>query len=226
MIDKDEAELEHIESLLPWYATGNLGAEDVRRVERALAEVPEFRGRYDSIVEERLAAVALYESLSAPSPQALEKVFARLDSPAPREPDGKNFKSRSCLPRMFSAWRPRPLAWAVMTVGVVAIIEACLAAVIFFGAAQKGTYWTVSVVKKTAEQDGTFLMMAFVPNSTAAQISQFLEAHNAAINDGPFAGGIYRIRVSDRTLPANDLAAIVAFLRNERDIVRFVAPTT
>jgi hypothetical protein len=113
-----------------------------------------------------------------------------------------------------------------MAAALIALIEAGLLAITFFGAAQKGsTYQTASVSRKTAEQDGAFLLIAFAPEATAAQILRFLDAHKASIVDGPAAGGIFRIQVRDKALTAKDLGAIAASMRNESTIVRFVAPT-
>jgi anti-sigma factor RsiW len=227
MTNEDQVEFDYVDSLLPWFVSGKLAPEDILLVERALAEVPELRMRHDLILEERSAVVAVNESLGAPSARALEKLLARLESVPAGAPKSRNFGAGSWLAARFSAWQPRSLAWAGMAVVLVAIIEAGLLAIMFSGAAQKGTtYWTVSVAKKTAEQDGAFVMIAFVPDATAAQIMAFLEAHKASIIDGPVAGGIFRIRVSDKALTTKDLGAIVGFLRNESTIVRFVAPTT
>lgn len=222
--NEDQVEFDHLESLLPWFASGTLAPEDSSRVKRAFAEVPELRRRYDLILEERSAAVAVNESLGAPSPRAFEKLFARLESA--EAPKNRNFDVGSWLAPRFSAWQARSLAFAGLAAALVAMIEAGLLATTFFGAAQKGTtYQTASVSKTTAEQDGAFLLIAFAPDATAAQILRFLDAHKASIIDGPVAGGIFRIRVSDKALPTNDLGAIVASMRNESSIVRFVAPT-
>ncbi|MFZ0495219.1 MAG: hypothetical protein WBE80_07795 [Methylocella sp.] len=224
--NEHQAELDHVESLLPWYASGTLAPEEIPRVERTLAEEPELRRRYELILEERSATVAVNESLGAPSPRAIEKLFARLENAAAEAPKSRNFDVGSWLAARFSAWQPRSLAFAGMAVALVAMIEAGLLAMTFFGAAQKGaTYQTASVSNKTAEQDGAFLLIAFAPDATAAQILHFLDAHKASIIDGPVAGGIFRIRVSDKALTTKDLGAIAASMRNESIIVRFVAPT-
>jgi hypothetical protein len=225
--NEHRAEFDQVESLLPWYASGTLACEDIPRVERALAEAPELRRRYDLILEERSAAVAVNESLGAPPPpRAIEKLFARLESAAAEAPESRNFDVGRWLAARCSAWQPRSLAFAGMAAAVVAMIEAGLLAMTFFGAAQKDTpYQTASVSKTTAGQDGAFLLIAFVPDATAARILRFLEAHNASIIDGPAVGGIFRIRVSDKALTTKELGAIVASMRNESTIVRFVAPT-
>jgi hypothetical protein len=236
---EENAEFDHVESLLPWYASGKLAPEDIRRVEKALAEVPELLRRYYVALQERSAVVDLNENLGAPSPRAIEKLFAQVESAAAEAPKRRNFAFGNWLAERFSAWQPRSLAFAGMAASLVAIIEAGLLATTFFTAPQTGaTYETASVSRpvskpvsrsisrEAAEQDGAFLLIAFAPDATAAQILRCLEAHKASIIDGPVAGGIFRIRVSDKALTTKDLGAIVASMRNESTIVRFVAPTT
>ena len=113
-----------------------------------------------------------------------------------------------------------------MAAAFVAIIEAGLLATMYFGAGKNGAmYQTASASKTATGQVGTFVLIAFVPDATAAQILRFLEAHKASIIEGPIAGGIFRIKVCDKALTTNDLDAIVASMRNESTVVRFVAPT-
>jgi anti-sigma factor RsiW len=232
---EENAEFEHVESLLPWYASGTLAPEDIRRVEKALAEAPELLRRYYVASQERSAVVDLNENLGAPSPRAIEKLFARLESAAAKTPKRRNFVFGNWLAERFSAWQPRSLAFAGMAASLVALIEAGLLATTFFTPPQTGaTDETASVSrpasrsisKEAAEQGGAYLLIAFAPDATAAQILRFLEAHNASIIDGPVEGGIFRVRVSDKALTTKDLGAIVASMRNESTIVRFVAPTT
>jgi hypothetical protein len=223
---EDQAEFDHVENLLPWYASGKLAPEDSHHVEQALAQMPELRRRYDLLLEERVATMAINERLGAPSPQVLESLLARLESEPVKAPKSKNFNIGNWLAERFSAWQPRSLAFAGMAVVLVAMIEAGVLATMYFGPAQKGaTYQTASVSQKTAEQNGTFLLVAFVPDATMAQILRVLDAHKAMIVEGPLVGGIFRIRVSDKALTASELGAIVGSMRNESATVRFVAPT-
>ena len=74
----DQAEFDHLEGLLPWYASGTLTPEDVLHVERALARMPELRRRYDLVLEERAAAVNVHESLGTPSPRASKNCSRKL----------------------------------------------------------------------------------------------------------------------------------------------------
>jgi hypothetical protein len=222
----EQGEFDHLESLLPWYVNGRLPSEDVVRVEQGLAQIPELHRCHQVVLDERSAAIAVNESLGEPSPQIFEKLFARLDSGPVRASKSRGFNIGDWLAAWFSARQPRSLALAALAASLIAIIEAGLLALTIFGAGQKGTtYWTASVEKKTAEQNGAFLLVAFVPGATAAQILHFLDAHNLSIVDGP-TSGFFRIRVSGKALTANEMGALAASLRKESSIVRFVAPTT
>jgi hypothetical protein len=222
----EQAEFDHLEGLLPWYASGMLTPEDVLHVERALARMPELRRRYDLILEERAASVNMHESLGTPSPRALQKLFAQIDSAAAEAPKSRRVDVGRWLAERFSNWQPSSLALAGMAVAFLAIIEAGLLATMYFGPAKDGAmYQTASASKTATGQVGTFVLMAFVPDATAAQIQHFLEANKASIIEGPIAGGIFRVQVCDKALTTKDLDAIVASMRNESTIVRFVAPT-
>lgn len=222
----ENAEFDTVESLLPWYASGQLAPGELQRVEEALANMPELRRRYDLILEERAAVAALNEGLGEPSPRAGEMLFARLESAAAEAPKRISFDLGSWLARRFSAWRPRTLAMAGLAAASVALIEAGVLATMFLGAPRQGaTYETASVSRKSPGGECAFLLLAFAPEATAAQILHFLESYKASFAEGPAAGGIFRIRVCDKSLTANELGAIVTAMRKESNIVRFVAPT-
>jgi anti-sigma factor RsiW len=77
---------EEIEALLPWYAAGTLSSRDARRVEDALARDPGLAQRYETIREECRETIVLNESLAAPSPRAVQKLFAAIEAEAPHKP--------------------------------------------------------------------------------------------------------------------------------------------
>lgn len=223
---EEKAEFDHVESLLAWYASGTLAPDETQRVEKALAAVPEFRRRFDLILEERSAVAALNEGLGAPSPRVLEKLFARIESADLEAPKKQSFVLRNWLAERLAVWQRHSLALAGMAAALVAIIEAGLLATMLLRTPQKGaTYETASVTRKAAEQDGAFLLIAIAPEATAAQILRFLENHKASIVDGPAPGGMFRIKVSENALTADELSATAASMRKESTVVRFVAPT-
>jgi hypothetical protein len=223
-VTDENAEFDPVESLLPWYASGKLAPEELQRVEKALAEMPELQRRYALILEERAAVAALNEGLGAPSPRSREQLFARLESAGAEAPK-RQLGLGDWLAGRFSSWQPRSLALAGMAAASVAMIEAGVLATMFLGAPRQGTtYETASVSEKSSGGQCVFLLLAIAPEATAAQILRFLETYKASFVDGPAAGGIFRIRLCDKSLTANGPSAIVAAMRKESGIARFVAP--
>src|SRR5262249_42100780 len=75
-----EKERHEIEALLPWHAAGTLSRRDADRVEQALAGDRELARRYDLVRQELAETIHLNETLGAPSPRAMEKLFAAIDA--------------------------------------------------------------------------------------------------------------------------------------------------
>ena len=65
--------------------------------------------------------------------------------------------------------------------------------------------------------------MRFAPQATANDITNFLGAHKATVVEGPLAGQLYRIRLSETKLPKEEVNNIVRQLQSESKIVDFVA---
>lgn len=109
-----------IEALLPWHAAGTLNAQDRRMVEDALLRDPDLARQYAVIQEECAATIQLNESLGAPSPRALEKLFAAIDA----EPVPGRAVAASWFTGLFAALSPRTLAWSAVAAAAVLLVQA------------------------------------------------------------------------------------------------------
>lgn len=69
-----------IEALLPWHAAGTLNGKEAREVDAALARDRQLARIYAAIREECDGVVQLNESLGAPSPRVLRRLFAAIDA--------------------------------------------------------------------------------------------------------------------------------------------------
>jgi hypothetical protein len=65
-------------------------------------------------------------------------------------------------------------------------------------------------------KNGTFAMVRFARQASAAEITKFLQNYQAALVDGPTPGGLYRVRVAMSSLAKEELARIVARMRQDR----------
>jgi hypothetical protein len=66
-------------------------------------------------------------------------------------------------------------------------------------------------------------MVRFAPSATANDINTFLNAHKAAIIEGPKAGGMYRVRLAVPALPKEQLDRVIREMKGETNVVSFIA---
>jgi anti-sigma factor RsiW len=209
-------EPDDIETLLPWHAAGTLDRRDARRVEDALARDPELAKRYALVREELGEAIRLNESLGAPSTRAMESLFKKIDAEPKRTPR----VSLSLVERVsefFASLSPRTLAWSATGAAIAILLQAGLIAGIVLN--ERGTtgYQTASA-PGTAATEGSFVVARFSSNATSADITAFLQANNLAIVNGPMAGGLYRLRVSETRMPKEQLAERARQLQQDKRV--------
>lgn len=240
---RDEmAEFDDVEGLLPWYASGGLAPAEVERVEKALAEMPDLRRRYRVVLEERSAVIGLNESLGAPPPDIMAKVFARIENGQAQARPRRRINFGEWLTGWLPHWQPHSFALAGLAAALVAMVEAGLLASMMLRGPQPGVIYETDFgpVNATGQEGaadgagsasrginnrpGTFVIVALRPEATAAQIEGFLDRYHASIVDGPKPGGFYRIRVSDKVLAPDEVRSIAAAMRKEGAIVRLVTP--
>ena len=71
--------------------------------------------------------------------------------------------------------------------------------------------------------DGSFAMVRFAAQATAADITNFLGAHKASMVEGPKPGGLYKVKLADSKLAADEVGKIVKQMQEESKIVSFIA---
>jgi anti-sigma factor RsiW len=211
-----------IDALLPWHAAGKLSRRDAERVEAALADNEELARRYALVREELAETVRLNQMLGAPSPRALERLMARIDAePAPRQGRRLWANFGEWLAQRLVALGPRAVAWSLVAAVLVILVQAGLLARLFLEPG--GSYRTASVEQAGATA-GTYALVAFVPEASAAEVTRFLDRYQAAIVDGPRAGGLYRIRIGAAAKSKDELANLIRRMQQESGVVRFAAP--
>jgi hypothetical protein len=209
-----------IEDLLPWHAAGTLNRRDIKRVEEALAGDPELARRYELVREELGETIRLNESLGAPSARAMTNLFAKIDA----EPKRINMASLNIGGRVtefFANLSPRTLAWSGAAAAIAILLQAGLIAGVLLKQPATGGFQTASAPGSTMVE-GSYAMIRFAPQASAADITKFLETNKVSITGGPMAGGLYRVRVAVTGLPKEELARIVKQLQQDK-VVGFIA---
>jgi hypothetical protein len=220
--NQDAPERSEIENLLPWHAAGTLSRRDTQRVEDALARDPELARRYALVRDELGETIHLNETLGAPSPRALEKLFAAIDAePARRQAGSFNLSGR--VSEFFASLSPRTLAWSASAAAIAILLQAGLLADIALKETKTAGYQTASA-PTTDPGAGAFTLIRFAPQASSDDITKFLEANKLSIAAGPMAGGLYKVRVAVTGIPKGELANIVKKLQ-ENKVVGFIATT-
>jgi hypothetical protein len=215
-----EPERHEIEALLPWHATGTLSRRDADRVEQALAADRELARRYALVREELAETIHLNETLGAPSPRAMEKLFAMIDAEEARAPRRRtSFDLASRISEFLSTFSPRALAWSAAAAVVAIMLQAAVIAAVVIKDNEPNTYGVAN-----AATEGTFAVVRFSPQATFAEISNFLGAYRATVVEGPVkSSSMYRIRLSETSLPASEVNKIIQQMQSETRIVGFAA---
>jgi hypothetical protein len=224
MTNNDAPERDDIETLLPWFAAGTLSRKDAVRVEQALANDDELSRRFEMVREELGETIRLNESLGAPSARAMARLFEKIEaeSPSARRAASVSFTAR--ISEFVASLSPRTLAWS----GAAAIFAIVLQAAVITGVllnerGGEGGYRTVSVEQPAAVGEGSFALVRFAPQASAADITKLLEDSKASIVSGPTAGGMYRVKIAATGLPKEEITRIIKQLQ-DNTAVGFAAP--
>jgi hypothetical protein len=228
MSDKPEPEdaMRAIEELLPWYAAGTLGAAATKRVEDALAREPRLRSSLQLVRADRDETITLNEELGAPGPQAWARVLAVAQA-EPRKPTlSRRLAAVGARIGALAGFGANPapgrLAWAGAAALLVIVLQG--AAIVSLLPSSRGpAYDTAS--QQSAAVEGATAIVAFAPEASLRQVAELLQKHKASIVDGPRSGGLFTLRVGDKTMTKEQLDAAVAELRGEA-IVRMALPAS
>jgi anti-sigma factor RsiW len=218
----NENERSEIEELLPWHAAGTLSRRDAQRVEAALASDPELARRYALVREELGQTIHLNESLGAPSPRVMETLFAKIDAePARRPAMASGVGAR--IGEFFASLTPRTLAWSAAVAAVAILLQAGFIADMVITNKGPGGYQTASV-PGAVKGEGSYALIRFQPQASAADVAKFLETNKLTIAGGPTAGGLYKVQIAPAVLGKDALAARIKALQEDK-VVGFIGAT-
>ncbi len=216
---------EDFELLLPWLATGRLEEREGARLAAALEQDPERARRYELVREELAETIWLNETSGAPSGRAAAQLFARIDAEgsAPRPLRRRVAGLAGWLRSASTRLGPAPRAWIAVAAAAVIVTQAgFLTALVVRNAAAPASYQTASG-PQAGLGTGSFALIGFAPDATAAQIASLLQNNQASIVEGP-RGGLFTIRLADRQLPREEVERVLARMRETSSVVLFAAP--
>lgn len=210
-----------IEVLVPWYAAGTLRRRDRQRVEQALRKDSDLARQIDLVREELVETIHLNETLGAPPPRVADRLMAAIDAEvlAARQRALPGTAAR-WLTGFFASLSPRTMAVAATFAMLAIALQAFMLVDIFTKPQDAVPGYGLSA----EHRNGTFAMVRFARQASAAEITNFLQNYQAALVDGPTPGGLYRVRLAMTSLAKEELGRIISRMRQER-IVESAEPT-
>ena len=216
-----------IEALLPWYATGTLDRSEAAQVEAALAADPGLARRLDLVREEMTEAILLNEALGVPSARVMENLFKAIDKErkVARAPVARSGLG-SWLADLFT---PRAFAFAAAAAVVVIMLQAGIITKLLLQDRVDASYepQSASTSPTRGFEIGSFALVRFAPQASIADISRFLDSHDAMIVDGPRpggSGGMYKVRVARTYVGKDELERLVREFQSS-NLVTMAVPT-
>ena len=217
------SEADEIAALLPWYVSGKISAADKTRVDAYVSAHPEVRDHIALAREEADAVFAVNQDIAVPR-AALDRLRASIaSSPSAR----LHSVQASVLDRLgvfLGGLTPRQLAYAGVAAALAIAVQAASIGALMQG--QSGGGYKTASGSKVEAGAGTFALVAFQPAAPAGTLSAFLAESKFTIVEGPKAGGLFRVRVSDTALSAADADAALAKLKARSDLVAFASAAT
>jgi hypothetical protein len=150
--------------------------------------------------------------------------MAAIDAEAPSTRRPTPGSVASWLTGFFASLSPRTMAVA-SSFAMLAIALQAVVLVDTFTRPQGGEPQQGPVYRGLGdEHNGTFAMVRFAQQASAAEITDLLQSYRAAVVDGPTPDGLYRVRIATTSLAREELARVMHRIRQER-IVESAEPT-
>jgi hypothetical protein len=202
-----------LEALLPWYVTGRLRRRDRQRVEAALRSDPVLARQADLAREELAETISCNESMGVPTARAMDRLMAVIDAEtrATPKPASPRVVARR-FATFIASFSPRTLAIAAS----LACLAIALQASVLVGVLTKPTAGQSVAANDTAHSRGSYAMVRFAREASAAEITRFLESNQATLVDGPQPGGVYRVRIAVTKLARDEFTRVVSRMREDR----------
>jgi hypothetical protein len=208
---------EDIEALLPWHAAGTLSRRDALRVEEALTSDRELAREYAQVREELAETIRLNETLGAPSVRAMERLFAAIEAEAPRQ-QSRSLNIGARLAEFIAGFSPRALAVAASAAALALILQAGVITAVLVS--DQVRFDTASTGGPTLEErEGATAFIRFSPQTTAGDITKFLQANRGTTVEGPKAEGLYQIRVMAGDKSKEELARITKQMQQDKLVI-------
>ena len=219
------SEADEFEALLPWYVSGKISAADKAKVDAYVSKHPQVRAHLAMARDEADDIFAANAQIEAPR-DALDKLRASVASSPSARLHSVKASLVDKLGLFLSGLAPRQLAYAGISAALaIAVLGGSLGSLLSGG---QGAGYQTAAGPGASALKGTFALVAFQASAPAGTLSAFLSENKLTIVEGPIAGGLFRVRLSDEALSKDATSAALAKLKARADLVSFAssAPET
>ncbi len=213
------SERDEIEMLLPWYASGRLDPAEVTRVETYLSAHPEMQERLDLIRKEQNETHYLNTSSSARPVTSADQFMSEIVGAKSSNRGGL----MSWIGDLFSAPGMHSVRWAAAAAVLVILVQA--AAIVMLAVPQGDSQYRQASGEIQSSAPGSFVLVRFSDKADMSGIAKLLNDLDMKITEGPLAGGLFRIRIGDSDMSAEDRTSRTKALSDRKDLVVFVTAT-
>ena len=214
------SEADEIAAMLPWYVSGKISAGDKARVDAYAKTHPQLREHIALAREEADIIFAANQAINPPR-AALDKLHSSLANDPRARLHAVSTSFLDKIGEWLGGFAPRQLAYAGVAAALAIAVQAASIGALLHSPSV-GAYQTAAGPGASAEK-GTFALVAFQPGAPAGTLSAFLAESGYGIVEGPKAGGLFRVRVSDKLLKTADVDAVLAKLKARADLVSFAS---
>ncbi|WP_316859907.1 hypothetical protein [uncultured Cohaesibacter sp.] len=218
-----------IEKLLPWYEKGLLDPDERDRVSAYLDAHPDMRSQLVLIAEEAEAVERQHAALGAPQAGGLDRLLADIDVIEARKApiSGRASGLLSGMRRFFSSISTPSLRLAGVAAALIIVVQAIvIGGLLTSDPDPSGTgarFVTASGPKANASQNENVFLIAFSKTARMDAIVALLESKSARLISGPKAGGFFEIAIAEANLPEGGAKSVLADLKANKELVRFVS---
>jgi hypothetical protein len=215
------SEADEIAALLPWYVSGKISAADKSRVDAYAKAHPEVL-THIALARDEADVVFADNQMIPPPRDSLDRFRASLAKSPRAQLHGMKASLVDRIGVWLSGLAPRQLAYAGLAAALVLAVQTASIGSLLSSRPEPHGFTTASDHSNDLAK-GSFALVAFQPAAPSSTLSAFLADNGYVIVDGPKAGGMYRIRVSDKVLSSADGDAALAKLKARADLITFAS---
>ncbi len=218
----DHSRREDIETMLPFYVTGQLDQADAARIDDYLRRHPNVASQLDLIRAERDSTVVANGVFASRPVPNFERVAAMIGTTAAKSarPASPGARPLDWIRRLFDMPAPHSLGWIAAAAAIVILLQSATIGALIV-AQYSGTF--IGAGGPGASGPATTAVVRFADGAATAAVADALTGLGVTIVDGPKGGRLFTVRLGPKNMGDAERDRLIAALKARSDLVAFVA---